>query len=377
MSARLRAALLFLLAPSVAVGAPSFDDDDPAEAKEAEGLVFVELTGEGACDPVPWEDPAVDAALAPLDPKLTRGPRTEDNLQAIVGKGYRAGNVIAAYRDGDEVDRVCRCLSGPDLAAWIAGVAEGRTAAQAKAKAIAEQRAAGGRTATYPATAYLELVQLHMCAARFDDAFDVLERMWTEIPEVAPDLRQLRLTGIVKDMGAIATLHPPARARIVALRDAVSAAKDRRIPALEEWVVLNRMLRDDAATLAWYEANRDVAPMADLIRHQAPNVFRLYFERERWADAGAVIGDVERWLDIWKKTPGGLDDAVRGYAALLAAGRTKDAADLAKGILKVEAGAACGLISASVEVGATDRSQKKVAKQCDDDAAYDAWAATL
>jgi hypothetical protein len=161
------------------------------------------------------------------------------------------------------------------------------------------------------------------------------------------------------------------------MRDALDARKDTELAALDEWVALNRVLLQDERTFAWFAASKDDPSRKRLVDHLAPNVFWMLAEAGKWAEAGAVVGDPEAWLGIWKSQIGGLDPAVWGYAALAAAGRDKDAAALAKGILKTEPGAACRLIEKVTEVHAARSAQAPVSKKCADEKIVEAWAAGL
>jgi hypothetical protein len=175
----------------------------------------------------------------------------------------------------------------------------------------------------------------------------------------------------------IARKHAPSMTALVAMRDALDTPKDTDADALDGWVALNRAIGEDDRTFAWYDAKRSDPAAAALVARVAPNVFWMLAEAGRWADAGRVVGDPVAWLATWRAQVGGPDAAIRGYAALSAADRDRDAAVLAKAMLKDEPGVACRLIAQVTEVDAVDKMQAPVAKRCTDEPIVGAWTAKL
>lgn len=349
-----------------------FTDLPVEEAKVAPGLVVIELSTDDACPaPAVWDEAAVQAWLGAHATTLVKPARTASHVEAVLGDGFRPAMARVAYRDGKELDRICGCMDGPTFSRWLAAVDGGGTRADLLEEDM--EKAGGG----LDIGRMLALVQVHHCAHRENAALSVLLDLWERIPEEAPEQREVRLSRVAHDMGVLAQTHPPAREWLVGMRDQLTTAKDTDGTALDEWVVLNRVLLQDEVTVAWYREHAGDKDMAELLERQAPNVFYLLVEQGAWADAGRVVGDPVAWLAAWRKMPGGLDDVAKGYAALLAAGRAADAAKLAKSTLAVDRSASCRLLARSVEVGATDRSQKKVASACEDEAVVAAWTATL
>lgn len=349
------------------------------EALAEPGFVVLDVSSLDACPEGTdgWDTPKVAGAVAAVKGRAVEIPRTRSSVDRLVGEGLSATVVRYAFQDGVEVDRICGCLEPDRMATWLVQAAAGTTAADARRVEL-EALAASSSTEPWPVNGWLGVVQLDYCAGRLDAAFDTARMIWDGIPDKAPENRDLRLTRVAHDMGVLATRHEPAKVQIAEMRDALEEAKETDSTALDEWVVLNRLLFDDARTFAWYEASKAEPAKAELTKRLAPNVFYMKAEAGDWAGAAAVVDDVDAWLATWKRQSGGLETATWGYAALLVADRDKEAAKLAKGILKVsDAGAACRLIAKSVEVGGTSSSQKSVAKSCDDQATVDAWTATL
>lgn len=366
---------LGLTVSAVALAAPFVEDLAVEDAMKADGLSVVVLRASDSCDPTTdgWMDAGVADWLTAQSATVVEAPRTREHLDMVVGDGFRAAQVQAAYRDGAEIDRACGCMDADALTSWLTGVAEGTTAADALRAELANVADGTLDTATW-----FELVEVDTCAGRYGAAFATLEKLWTVLPEKAVEQRELRLTRVAHDMGVLALKHPPAKERLIAMRDALTDDKDADVTALDEWLALNRILLDDAATLAWYDEVKDDKALAGLVEHQAPNLFVLLVEAGRWADAGSVIDDPKAWLAQWKKSPGGAESATWGYAALVAAGRLGEAKAIGKDMIKVlPEGTACTLIAKTTEVGAASAGEKPIAKACDDPSVVEAWMAAL
>jgi hypothetical protein len=259
------------------------------------------------------------------------------------------------------------------LVAWLDLVSDGKTLAS-------EQRARlGDPTAgSLDVAGELDLVRLHYCADRLDEAIQALIFLWDEIPTRAPDHRDVRLLRVAHDMAVLARASEDVTQRVRALRDGLDEGKDTDFNLLDDWVALNRVLLEDDATLAWYDKHKNDEWFAKFIAHQSPNLFFLLAERGSWADAGSVIDDPQSWLVRWKPEQGGLEQAVWGYAALMAAGRNKEAGQFARELLRVSPdGTACTLVDKSIEAGAADKSQKKWVKDCANEGLTARWNAAL
>lgn len=335
------------------------------------GLVVVEIAKPDTCTE-PWAAPEVTGwAKEHPDVTLASAPYTKGSYATLVGKGFAPTVIKLAYRDGKELDRACECLEGPRLAGWLDAVATGRTLADLHRDGLAAEEGLN-------VTGWLELVQLHYCANRVDQAFDAAAFLWDTIPKASPEDREVRLTRVAHDLGVLAAKHEPSRVRLLALRDALEAPKDTDRDALDAWVALNRTLMDDDRTIAWFDAVRANPAAKAQVEAQAPNLFYLLAERGRWAEAGQIIDDLPAWLALWKAQKAGLDTSVWGYGALRAAGRDKDAAVLAKDILKVAPeNTACRLLAKSVEVGAASSSEKGLTKDCTEADVVAAWNAAV
>lgn len=356
------------------VPALAFAADPPVdEVIRTSPRVVLEVSDPGTCARS-WEDPIVRTAAEQAGVRTLRTSRTKEAVATWVGDAYTPGTLRLAYVDGQEADRLCGCVPSQELADWLADLGAGRTHAD-RLRAAAQSPPRD----VVPIGTWIEVAQAERCADRLDDAYQTLVSLWDRIPVDWPEQRALRLSRVASELGALAVKHPPARDALVALRDGLETAKDTEVDANDEWVALNRILRDDARTLGWYGAARQDPARVELARRQAPNVFQLWIEAGRWAEAGGLIDDVDGWLAVWRAQPQPDEGAVRGYAALRSADRAKDAAALAKAVLRQEGAAtqACAMLARSVQVGVAGKDERAVAKACDDPAVVAAWTAAL
>lgn len=360
-----------LLVPAVTLAGGNPIDDTIRASK----LAVLTLSGTNACA-VGASNAAVGAAVEKTGATWLSAPRNKENLEYFVGSGYAPATLRIAYQGGKEIDRLCGCGTASDLATWLLDVSAGQTHAD-RLRAAAQSPPRD----VVPIGTWIEVAQSERCADRLDDAYQTLVTLWNDIPVRWPEQRALRLSRVAYELGALAEKSAPAYTALVGLRDALDATKDTDLTANDEWVALNRVLHDDARTLAWFEAVRADPARGDVVAHQAPNVFTMWFEQMRLEDAGSLIENPIAWLGIWRQQPEGLDGAVRGYVALRAAGRPKDAAALAKAIFKLDkasaSGWACELLAKSAEYGRTGKDEKAVAKVCKDEAVVAAWTAAL
>lgn len=189
---------------------------------------------------------------------------------------------------------------------------------------------------------------------RYDEALEHYQWLWQNVPSAAPGLAGVRVSFMARSMGALATAHPPARARFSELRDRAALAADGDADPLSaarfDWLVLNEILAEPDRTMAWFdgvELQRTPAGRRSAFLHR---LTPLLIERHRWADIGrlepAPMATLARAHEILRgaldQPPAGpaarreaaiasLQTVVRAqvvvlYRGLMAAGRSEDAA---------------------------------------------------
>lgn len=362
--------LLFVSVPVAALAGPMVQGTWE-RGWEKPGLVVYDLHKDGACDNLdPWSAELAkkmgeDGTLAVRIDYM----RDPESVKKLVGNGLLTVPLRIAYLDGKEVDRACGCMDTEALGAWMSDVAAGKTRADGtRTRLVGDLRK--------DVQVMLDLVQQDYCANRPEAGFTTLETMWTSLDRTDPELSGVRFGRVAHDMAVLARKSPEVSAKITAMRDALDATKDTDLDLLDDWVTFNRLLLQDDVTLAWFDAHRTDPAFSAGIAHEAPSLITLLVERDRWADAGNLIGDPEIWLEWAKPAAGGLELSVDSYAALHAAARGKEAESFAKSVLKVAPeGTACKLLARVTKAGAASSAQKKIAKACEDEAVVAAWTA--
>jgi hypothetical protein len=139
------------------------------------------------------------------------------------------------------------------------------------------------------------LAEALLRAGLLEDAFGHYDWLWQHMAEVDPETAGVRVSFMANKIMELCDRLPAARARFIAHRDAtaarVSTADRVGLSACEDLIVLNDIVGDDDHTLAWVDrldpAQRRVLRAGLIPLHLVP----LLYERERWADAGALIED--------------------------------------------------------------------------------------
>jgi hypothetical protein len=139
------------------------------------------------------------------------------------------------------------------------------------------------------------LAEALLRAGMLEDSFGHYDWLWQHMAEVDPETAGVRVSFMANRIMELCDRLPAARVRFVAHRDATlaraSTADRVGLSACEDLVVLNDIVGDDDHTLAWLDrldAGQRRALRGGLIPlHLVP----LLYERERWADAGALIED--------------------------------------------------------------------------------------
>ncbi len=362
---------MFAFASSVAAASP-FDEVSVDDALAHEGLVVFEIGRPGVCEDDGWKHPKAGdwVGESGLNVYIGRASKPDD-ARRLIGDSMEVVPMRIAYRDGVEVDRQCGCADSRQLHAWFKALRQNKTLAQLT---IEEQ---GLRNPdNFQLQAELDVIQLSRCANRPAEAMEGAMYLWNTIPTAAPEHWMNRYIRVGHDMATIAKDAPEQAEAIVGLRDGLETAKDSDANAMNDWLALNRILNDEDRIVSWYDAARKDASKAEMVKQASHNVFTLLMERERYADAGGLIDDPLAWLERWVTEPGGNKTAIRGYGALLAAGKHREAKTLADN-MSVDGPAACAMLDVSVSYGAVHGSQKPLTKACDQQGSVDAWNAAL
>lgn len=349
----------------VAMAGPTVDLTTP-------GVLVAEIGRDGVC--AAGEDGWKVASVrdwASEHATVVRLDRQADGkaIAELIDGGHSVTPMRVGWVDGVEVDRACGCMDGPALERWIGGLAAGATEAS-------RHMTAAAAAPRLDVVGYLEAVKLAWCADRPEQAYDALELLWDRIAAERPEYLGTRNGRVLQDISRMVGRSDAVRARVVARRDALEPGID-EVAALDDWLLLNLALQEQAQNLAWYDRMQSEPTRQWMVQRQAALLYAPLMKAERWAEAGALVGDVESWSDRWLAE--GMRQSAMGYGALLAAGRDKDAAKVAKKALAEADDPSrqkCGLVWASLEVGAARAAHRSWVKGCDA-SLQNRWSAAL
>jgi hypothetical protein len=131
---------------------------------------------------------------------------------------------------------------------------------------------------------------------------------------------------MASDMERLAERSDDARRAFVEVRDQTEARLrvDPSWDDLNDWVVLNEVIGDAAATLAWVDRNKGDEEGVKTLRRFDYRILSLLEEEGRWADYGLVVDDpvatVRRYHDTFLRAAD-LDDGAPGLEEELAESR--------------------------------------------------------
>jgi len=294
--------------------------------------------------------------------------RHRDDAQRL---RIRAMPTMVAFRDGKELDRSTGYQSGEALLGWLSRVEQGETTATRLAALTARPREGDGALTMQER---MGLARELAGANRFDEATDEYTWLWRNMARVEPGMAGVRGSFLIGDMQRLVAAHDGARERFRVLRDEAQAQRDAatRSPlALMDWVALNDVIGDEAATLEWFDEVRQRPDAASVISPVEVRVVRLLERHDRWADLGrlqrnptAAVAQEAAMMDrlVALSTAGGTagsaaggeldpastremlefarqdfrEKAGRVYASLLAADRVEDAEAVATEAMRLE-----------------------------------------
>lgn len=109
------------------------------------------------------------------------------------------------------------------------------------------------------------------------EATDEYIWLWNNAGKASKQLEEVRLSLVPFEMKRLCATYPPAKAKVVAMRDAADNRKD--------WVILNGVLDDNARTLAWFDKTKSDPQQRKEIVELTSVLEPVLFSNSRWADA--------------------------------------------------------------------------------------------
>lgn len=182
---------------------------------------------------------------------------------------------------------------------------------------------------------------------RWAEATPELLWAWDELHWHAPSMAAVRRSFLVGELSRLAAKHEPARAALVARRDALTAVVETHAADADDvrdWAALHDVLGDLDALVAWFDAVRGRPDWAWEVDHTALELRDALVERGRFADLLAFAPDPLEEIRRDLANAREFEDLARVvrassadlYTALLDAGRIDDAARAAQLLLDAD-----------------------------------------
>ncbi|HEY0706010.1 MAG TPA: thioredoxin domain-containing protein [Polyangia bacterium] len=327
--------------------------DEATKRSEADGRwLIVDATAEwcGPCqrmDGSTWRDPEVLAWINANGLAIQVDVDAERDVAARIDIG--AMPTIIAFQQGKEKDRIVGFREASALLRWLRGLERGETELDGLRPK--------GSEAEHDMQGRFRFAQTLLRTRRFDEATEEFAWLWENMARVDPAMIGVRVSFLAHDIRRLITSHASARQRFARFRDALEPEESFGTPLerRRDWIVLNFVLGEEARTLQWFDAIKDVPAAAPDIERHTHQLVTLLEQQQRWADIGRIyadpIAELRRIHEM--PTPPSSDEAMskmiaqhlqkalRDSAQLLvhclkAAGRSADAAAVEKEALRLD-----------------------------------------
>lgn len=336
---------------------PAFSDLSPeAAAEQVEGtdkLIVMKFTADWcmpckAMDQTTWRDDKVVAWVKEHGLAI----QVDVDKQPKVAQKYQisAMPTMVMLKGGNEIARKTGYMNAEEGLRWLGDAAAGKLEGGPKVDKDSRNMPARLQTAR----------ELSM-SGKPEEATDEFVWLWENIAEVDPSMKGVRSSFMASDMKNLAARHAPAKVAFTKLRDAtaekLAGAPSAGMPELRsDWVVLNEVIGDDDATLAWFDGAKGDPKNAKALARSSLRLVTLLVERDRLADIPALFPDpiatVKKDFDFCTmlaqhepRLPDGMDEATKTmmreqpwttfrermavlYTGYLTAGRNESAAQI-------------------------------------------------
>jgi thioredoxin 1 len=280
---------------------PVFADEAFAAALEvtraSDRWLIVDATASwcGPCknmDQTTWRDSEVVAWLETYATALQIDVDAEQEWART--HAINAMPTLIAFKQGKEFDRIVGGRKPRQLLDWLQGLQQGQTAVDRLRHARDEGESDVDRR--------YELARALLTTGRLDEAASEFAWLWEHAAELNPEMAGVRGSFMAGDIETLVTESEPARSlfREIRARTALEAEADPVGKARFDWIVLNEVLGEADATLAWFDLIAATRPEQLDMPELANRLLPLLLSRDRWADAARLVDD-------------GVADVVRHY----------------------------------------------------------------
>lgn len=276
---------------------PVFDNRPYSEARNAaeeeKKWFIVKGTAEwcGPCkqmDATTWRDEKVVAWLK--EHAIAVAVDVDKHKAVARDLKIRAMPTMIAFKDGKEFDRVVGYSSPADFLVWLEGMAQGKKSIEAVRERAQRPDESGHVNVDARRTLARELAQ----RGDYEEAAKEYVWLWKHMLDHEPAMVGVRGSFMASEMKRLAQSSEHAMAEFRALRDnAAARIKGEKVETddVNDWIVLNEVIGDEAATLTWFDRMKMDARWLPVIQRVSFRLDRLLLAHERWADMGKLLTD--------------------------------------------------------------------------------------
>jgi len=195
----------------------------------------------------------------------------------------KAMPTLIAFKDGAELDRVVGAKQPRDLLDWLEGLQQGETLIEQLRRAVNDGGTDGGKR--------FELAKALLAGGKLDEATVEYAWLWEHVTEANPEMAGVRVSFMAGEMESLVTESEAARCRFRDIRDRTVNEANPTTQARLDWIVLNEVLGEADATLAWFDQIAASRSGKLGLPEFAHKLIPLLLSRDRWADASRLIDD--------------------------------------------------------------------------------------
>jgi len=288
---------------------------------------------------------------------------------------------MVAFREGKELDRVVGLRTGEQLITWLESAKRGERESD-----VLRKKTQPGPDGAADVDARYKLARQLAQEGQHEKAAEEYAWLWDNALKHSPAMVGVRGSFMASEMERLAAQNAAAKARFVALRDKAHALGVGHLEAVDDLIVLNKIVGEEDRTLAWFDKAKADPAMAPVIQRSSFRLEELLESNDRWLDMGKylfvrpletaqVTVETNRIaVESAARAPAGMQDMMKAtqersynqhtsrlYASLLAAKRDTEADEVIVIVAQSDPGgrAVLACITRALEIGEAREAMRK------------------